>query len=96
MSEDEKVNTPESPMAAYKALIDLCVEHAIASHTVTRIESSGIYSNALAHNEYNQFLQSLTDNQRKLISDMLIDTRSSVVHDILSELIRIPLAPEAR
>jgi hypothetical protein len=47
---------------------------------------TGIFSNAPSHHEFNEFIESLSDGQRKLLSGMLHEERDGAIHDVLSEL----------
>ncbi len=76
---------PGSPREAYQAIIDdLAV--AVASHGPATRVAEGIDSEAPADRRYNELLETLTDEQRAVVADMLADCRVSAIHDVLAAL----------
>jgi len=77
---------PETPVEAYKAIIDQLVNE--TSHGVSErlVRESGIYSKAPREKAANRFVQSLTADQRVLLAEMLRHERTSAIHDVLAVL----------
>ena len=77
---------PSTPRAAYKAIIDELVNETSAGVAERLVRQSGIYSKARAQKAANDFVQSLTPEQRKLLADMFHEERTSAIHDVLAVL----------
>ena len=80
------MSKPETALETYKAIIDLFVNETRLLGGGSQIKKRGIYSKAPAHARYNEFIESLTDEQKDLLSDMLIEERSGTIHDVLAKL----------
>jgi hypothetical protein len=78
--------TPTTPEEAYKAIIDQFANDTRLRGGGTQVKAKGIYSKAPAHQRYNDFIQSLTTEQKNLLSDMLKHEREAAIHDLLSDL----------
>ena len=77
---------PSTPSEAYEAIIDRLVDETRHYGAATSITDRRIYSNAPDHAPYNAFIRSLSSEQRELLSQMLRETRSAAIHDVLSDL----------
>jgi hypothetical protein len=77
---------PESmaPVDVYKRIIDTLVHETRLSASSSRLVESGRYSNAPAHQRFNDFIQSLTLTQRQILAELLQEERDSAIHDVLA------------
>lgn len=71
---------------AYKTLIDQAVEQARGHGRSERISKDCIFSKAPAHRRFNEFIGSLTAEQRVLLADMLQEERRGTIHDLFARL----------
>ncbi|MCR9119989.1 MAG: hypothetical protein NXI22_23885 [bacterium] len=76
----------ESSLDAYKAIIDELVTETRCGGSSTHVSESGLFSNAPAHDRYNEFIATLSAGQRKLLSEMLQEERDGAIHDLLAAL----------
>lgn len=77
---------PATPLDAYKAIIDQLVEETTNGIGERLIRQLGVYSKASANAEANEFVQSLSNDQRLLLAKMLRDERVGTIHDFLADL----------
>jgi uncharacterized protein DUF6547 len=80
------MDTPATPLDAYKAIIDQLVNETRLSGPGSRVTERGIFSNAPAHQEYNAFIQSLSPEHRVVLARMLSESRDGAIHDVLAAL----------
>lgn len=81
-----RTSEPSCPSDAYKAIIDQLVNETRHYGTAARVSQKGIFSNAPAHGAFNEFIASLSADQRELLSRMLQEERDSAIHDVLAQL----------
>ena len=74
---------PQSPRDAYKAIIDQLVTETRRFGSSSHVAERGFFSKAPAHREFNEFIASLSNTQRKLLSEMLQTERDSAIFDVL-------------
>jgi hypothetical protein len=77
---------PSNATEAYKAIIDQLVgetTHSVPEHLIREL---GIYSKSDSDAVANQFVQSLTNQQRGWLADMLHRERVGAIHDTLAAL----------
>lgn len=77
---------PNAANDVYKAIIDQLVNETRRLGSSSHVVEKGIFSNAPAHSEYNEFIQSLSALQRELLSKMLQEERDGGIHDALAAL----------
>jgi hypothetical protein len=77
---------PDRPIDAYKAIIDQLVDETRTGGAGFQVADNGIFSKAPAHGRFNKFIASLSDDQRKLLAEMLQAERDSAIHDVLAAL----------
>ncbi len=77
---------PNTPIDAYKAIIDQLVGETRLLGSSGHVRKDKVYSNAPAHKPFNEFLQSLSGDQRKILSEMLQTERDGAIHDVLAAL----------
>ena len=82
----QETNEPLTPLDAYKAIVDELVAETLRFGAATQVAEKGLFSKAPAHREYNDFIESLTPEQRDLLSQMLHEERDSTIHDVLALL----------
>ena len=75
-----------TPLEAYKTIVDQLVTETRISGSAFQIKQHGVFSNAADHAEYNEFICSVSDNQRELLSRMLSVERDGTIHDVLAML----------
>jgi hypothetical protein len=80
------MNEPNTPVEVYKAIIDQLVGETRLYGSCSHVAKSGKYSNAPAHSEYNEFIGSLSPQQRELLARMLQEERDGTIHDVLAAL----------
>ena len=80
------MDTPTTSLAAYKAIIDQLVAETRCGGAGLQITKRSVFSNAPAHREYNDFIRSLSAEQRALLAWMLSDERDGTIHDVLAVL----------
>jgi hypothetical protein len=80
------MDPPITPLAAYKAIIDQLVGETRLFGSGSLVKERGIFSNAPAHSEFNEFIQSLSPKHRDLLANMLIEERDGAIHDVLALL----------
>jgi hypothetical protein len=80
------MNAPSTPSDAYKAIIDQLAFETRRGGAGQRVREKGIYSAAPAHAAFNAFIRSLSEEQKKLLSDMLIHERDGAIGDVLAVL----------
>jgi hypothetical protein len=73
-----------TPTEAYKAIIDELADEVRHMGGSSNISSFGMYSKAPSHQAFNEFIATLTDEQKRLLSQMLLDERHSAIHDVLA------------
>jgi hypothetical protein len=81
-SNDEPSNARE----AYKAIIDQFVSKDATGLAERLIRESGIYGKADCHNEFNQFVSLLTQEQREVLARLLHEERIDAIASVLSTL----------
>ena len=77
---------PKTPIEAYKAIIDQLVEETTAGVSERLLRESATYSNAPGDTIANDFVASLTPQQRGVLADMLKRERVSAIGGTLSVL----------
>lgn len=77
---------PDTPLEAYKAIVDKLISETRTHGAGTKIAKLGVFSRAPAHTPFNRFIESLSPQQRDLLSQMLLAERDSTIHDVLAEL----------
>jgi hypothetical protein len=80
------MSKPDMPVDVYKAIIDQLVDETRLCGFGNQVAEKGICSKAPAHQEYNDFIRSLTPQQRLLVSRMLQEERDGTIHDVLAML----------
>jgi len=78
-------NMPLSPLEAYKEIIDDLVGRS-ASMSARLVRKEAIFSKAPAKDKLNQFVQSLTSEQRIVLADILSQERFGAIHDVLATI----------
>lgn len=78
----EKINNSKT---IYKKMIDNLVEESNSLSSSLIVEKK-IYSKAIGHEEYNNFISSLSEEQRILLANMIRLERESAFHDVLATL----------
>ena len=73
-----------TPTEAYKAIIDELADEVRHMGGSSNITSLGLYSKAPDHHAFNEFIATLTDQQKNLLSQMLLDERQCSIHDVLA------------
>ncbi|MEN9353757.1 MAG: hypothetical protein RL318_1082 [Fibrobacterota bacterium] len=76
---------PQTPLETYKAIIDEFVDISHSRHADLVLES-GIYSKNPAHDELNEFVQTLSPRQRILLANILNEERQCAIHDVLANV----------
>lgn len=76
---------PKTPREAYQAIIDELAT-TVRGGAGDLVATEGIYSRAPAHKKFNQFLKSLSAEERTLVADMLRSERDGAIHDVLAAL----------
>ena len=77
---------PSTPLEAYKAIIDQLVEEVTPGISERLVREDGIYSKAVDQAAENEFVRSLTADQRTILAQMLHEERRGTVFDVLSRL----------
>ena len=79
---------PESTTAmdVYRRIIDALVHETRFSASNSNLVESGRYSNAPAHQRFNDLIQSLSLPQRQTLADLLQEERDGAIHDVLAVL----------
>jgi len=77
---------PAVPMDAYKAIIDKLVEETRLGGAGSHVAESGVFSNAPSAREFNAFIGTLSQKQRKMLARMLQEERDGAIHDVLAAL----------
>jgi hypothetical protein len=77
---------PSTPLEAYKAIIDQLVEEVTPGISERLVREAGIYSKAPGDAAANEFVRSLTVEQRTTLAQMLHEERVGAVFDVLSRL----------
>ena len=80
------MDAPDTPLDAYKAIIDQLVHETRLSGPGSWLAEEGIFSNAPADQEYNAFIRSLSPEQRALLARMVNEARDDAIHDVLAAL----------
>jgi hypothetical protein len=75
-----------TPDATYKAIIDQLVFDTRLRGSANHVLTSGIFSRAPAHREFNELIESLSPGQREVLSRMLQEERDGTIHDVLADL----------
>lgn len=75
---------PSRPIDAYMGMIDQLVSETRTGGAGFQVIDKGIFSKAPAHRRFNEFIASLSPDQRKLLADMLQDERDGAIHDLLA------------
>ena len=76
---------PSRPIDAYKAIIDQLAMETLQQGAGFQVADKGIFSKAPEHCRFNEFIASLTPDQRKM-SQMLNEERDGAIHDVLALL----------
>jgi hypothetical protein len=77
---------PSTPVEAYKAIIDQLVEETTPGVSERLLRESGVYSKAPGDVAANEFVKSLTVEQRLLLADMLHRERMGAIGGTLAVL----------
>lgn len=77
---------PNTPIEAYKAIIDELVDDTNNGVSERLVRESGIYSKALGKDTENEFVQSLTQHQRELLATIFRQERVDAIHNVLATL----------
>jgi hypothetical protein len=77
---------PSTPLEAYKAIIDQLVDEVTPGISERLVREDGIYSKALDQAAANEFVRSLTVDQRKILAQMLHEERAGAIAGVLSRL----------
>ena len=77
---------PTRPIDAYTAIIDQLVTETRRGGAGLRVADKGIFSKAPAHQRFNEFIGSLSAEQRKVLSEMLREERDGAIGDVLAVL----------
>jgi hypothetical protein len=80
------VQDPTAPLEVYKAIIDELVDETRRSGSSESVSDQGLFSNAPSHSEFNDFIGSLSRQQRDVLSRMLQEERDGTIHDVLAML----------
>lgn len=80
------MDTPDTPLDAYKAIIDGLANETRLGGSSSHVTERAIFSNAPTHQDYNAFIRSLSPEQRTVLAQMLRDERDSTIHDVLAAL----------
>jgi hypothetical protein len=80
------MNEPATPIAAYRAIIDQLVDETRLLGSSRHVVDIAKFSNAPAHQRYNSFIGSLSNEHRTLLSQMLQEERDGAIHDVLAAL----------
>lgn len=80
------VETSVDAADAYKEIIDQLVNETRVRGEAALVSERTVFSNAPSHREYNDFIGSLSPQQRDLLARMLDETRDSAIHDVLAAL----------
>jgi hypothetical protein len=80
------MDEPNTPLDVYKAIIDQLVGEIRVLGSASHVADRGIYSNAPAHREYNEFIRSISSQQKGQLSRMLREERDGTIHDVLAAL----------
>lgn len=73
------------PVEVYKQIIDQLVERS-PSMGARLVAEQGVYSKAPALEKTNNLVRSLTQEQRKMLMQILAHERQSAIHDVLAAL----------
>ena len=82
------MSEPDTPVEVYKAIIDTLVNDTRRYGSSSHVEDRSIYSSASEHSDFNEFINSLSQEQRILLARMLQEERDSSIHDVLALLTR--------
>jgi hypothetical protein len=77
---------PDTPDAIYKEIIDQLVNDTRLRGSAHHVLETGIFSKAPSHHEFNEFIGSLSERQREVLSRMLQEERDGAIHDVLADL----------
>ncbi len=80
------MSEPNRSLDVYKAIIDQLVGETRLLGSSSHVTENGIFSNAPAHRDFNEFIRSLSPQQRELLSRMLQEERDGAIHDVLAVL----------
>lgn len=76
----------ESTRHIYHQLIDHFVERANGSVAANLLTGEGVYSRSPAATEANAMARSLSEQERSILAQMLLDERAAAIGDVLSTL----------
>lgn len=74
------------PIDAYQAIIDQLAGETSYGVSERLVAQEGIFSRASGDLPFNSFVQSLSNEQRKILAKMLHAERSAAIHDVLAVL----------
>jgi uncharacterized protein DUF6547 len=74
------------PIDVYQAIIDELVNETTRSVKQKLVTERGFFLETSDHAVFNELVQSLTPEKRKLLGDMLVDERRDAIHDVLAVL----------
>jgi hypothetical protein len=81
------MNTDDSPATTYKAIIDQLVDQTrLGSVLARRVFENNPFPSASGQFIFNELLASLTEHQRRMMSQVLYEERESTIHDVLALL----------
>jgi len=76
-----------TPTSAYQAIIDqLVTETRLSSVSAKRIAENKPFPVESKQSSFNELLSSLSERQRELVSQLLLEERHSSIHDVLATL----------
>jgi hypothetical protein len=75
---------PKTPLEAYRAIIDQLVEEVTPGVSDRLVREAGVYSKAPSEVAANEFVGSLTSQQRMILAEMLHCERVSAIGGVLS------------
>ena len=81
-----KMSNPSDASNAYRKMIDELVDEVRHFGGSSHVTSAKIYSKAPDHSHFNEFIGSLTDDQRQVLAQMLLVERDGAIHDVLAAL----------
>ena len=80
------MDEPTSPAEAYRAIIDQLVAETRLHGSSRHVAEAGIYSNAPADGEFNDFIRTMTLAQREILARILLAERDRAIGDTLAAL----------
>jgi hypothetical protein len=75
-----------TPVDVYRAIIDQLVNETRHLGSSAHVAKHQFFSKAPAHSEFNEFIRSLTEDQRLVLARMLEEERHCAIGDLLAAL----------